>query len=116
MGYLLKDSIIGPGILDAAVRRAARLETVVDPRVVEELMRRQENSATMNELTDAERRVLACIAEGHSNSGVAGRLIISERTVNAHVRSIMRKLDLSDSPDSHRRVLAVLRYLESGEA
>jgi serine/threonine-protein kinase PknK len=116
LGYLLKDSVTAPGVLGGAVRRVAALETVVDPHIVEELMSRRQRDDGLAALTDAEQRVLACLAEGYSNAGVAERLIISERTVNAHVRTIMRKLGLPQSGDVHRRVLAVLQYLETPRA
>jgi serine/threonine-protein kinase len=114
LGYMLKDSITNHDVLADAVARVVALETVLDRRVVDVLMRRADATAGLRELTAGERRVLALTAEGRSNLGIAEALLISERTVNAHLRAIFRKLELDPSPEIHRRVLAVLRFLGEG--
>lgn len=111
LGYLLKDSIMQLTVLDDAVVRVTALGTVIDRRVVDDLLERRRTAAGIRDLSAAERRVLVLMAEGHTNSGVAGRLQISERTVDAHARAIFRKLDLTPDVDGHRRVLAVIAYL-----
>jgi serine/threonine-protein kinase PknK len=85
---------------------------VVDPELVMELVSSQRRTDPLGRLSQRERGVLALVAEGRSNAGIARQLWISEATVEKHVRSIMAKFGLSDSGDDHRRVLAVLRYLE----
>jgi DNA-binding NarL/FixJ family response regulator len=110
-GYLLKDRV---GDLDgfaAAIRRVAAGGTVVDPEVVSALVG-SPGSSPLDRLTDREREILELMAQGRSNQGICDRLFLSNRTIESHVRTIFRKLDLPQAEDDHRRVLAVLAYLE----
>ena len=110
-GYLLKDRVSEMGVLVDALRRVIAGECVIDPTIVTRLLRRPKTTRALDRLTARERDVLAMMAEGRSNAAIADRLVLGPRTVEAHVRQIMQKLDLPQSPDDHRRVLAVLRYL-----
>lgn len=116
VGYLLKDRVFDGAILVDALRRIGDGETVVDPTIVSRLLGRRRPRDPLEELTDREREVLEQVAEGLSNSAIAGRLHITERTVEAHVAHVFDKLGLSEDPDSNRRVLAVLAYLRAGPA
>jgi DNA-binding NarL/FixJ family response regulator len=89
-------------------------ETVVDPTIVARLLGRRRRDDPLEELTPREREVLGLVAEGLSNRAIAGRLFVTERTVEAHVKQIFQKLGLEARPESHRRVLAVLAYLRAG--
>jgi len=111
IGYLLKERIFDVAVLVDALRRLADGETVVDPTIVARLFARKRRADPLDELTEREREVLALVAEGLSNRGIAARLFVTERTVEAHVKQIFQKLALSAEPDSHRRVLAVVAYL-----
>jgi DNA-binding NarL/FixJ family response regulator len=111
IGYLLKERIFDVAVLVDALRRLADGETVVDPTIVARLFARKRRADPLDELTEREREVLALVAEGLSNRGIAARLFVTERTVEAHVKQIFQKLALSTEPDSHRRVLAVVAYL-----
>ncbi len=111
VGYLLKERVFDVAILIDALRRIADGETVVDPTIVSRLLGRRRRADPLGDLTEREREVLSLVAEGLSNKAIAGRLFITERTVEAHVKQIFLKLHLSADPDSHRRVLAVLAYL-----
>ena len=111
VGYLLKQRIFDVAVLVDALRRIAEGETVVDPTIVTRLLGRRRREDPLAELTDREREVLGLVAEGLSNSAIAGRLFITDRTVEAHVKQIFLKLRLDLNPESHRRVLAVLAYL-----
>lgn len=112
-GYLLKDSIADPDDLADAVRRVARGGTVVDPAVVGPLIgARRAAKDPLSELTEREREVLGLMAEGRSNGAIADRLFVTGKTVEAHIASIFSKLGLLPAPDDHRRVLAVLAYLD----
>jgi DNA-binding NarL/FixJ family response regulator len=113
LGYLLKDRVVDIATVVDAMRRIVDGETVVDPTIVSRLLARRRPSDPIRRLTDREREVLALVAEGMSNQAIARRIVVTERTVEAHVTQIFRKLDLSDSADSHRRVLAVLVWLRS---
>jgi DNA-binding NarL/FixJ family response regulator len=111
VGYLLKQRIFDAAVLVDALRRIADGETVVDPTIVARLFSRQRRQDPLGELTAREREALGLVAEGLSNRAIAARLVVTERTVEAHVKQIFLKLGLDLDPDSHRRVLAVLAYL-----
>ena len=113
VGYLLKDRVTDIGEFDAAVRRVADGGTALDPEVVRQLMGARRTTDALNRLTAREREVLALMAEGHSNSALAQHLSITERAVEKHVSAIFTKLDLPPSQAHHRRVLAVVTYLNS---
>jgi DNA-binding NarL/FixJ family response regulator len=113
IGYLLKERVFDVAILLDALRRIADGETVIDPTIVSQLFGRRRREDPLAELTDREREVLSTVAEGLSNKGIAQRLFITERTVEAHVKQIFLKLGLASDPESHRRVLAVLAYLRA---
>ena len=87
---------------------------MVDPTIVARLVGRRRRSDPLDELTDREREVLGLVAEGLSNQAIAARLFVTERTVEAHITQIFLKLGLGENADSHRRVLAVLAYLQAG--
>jgi DNA-binding NarL/FixJ family response regulator len=113
LGYLLKDRVSDLEELADAVRRVGVGGCVVDPEVVSRLLHRPRQGSQLDALTERELGVLKLMAQGRSNHAIASRLFLSEKTVEAHVRSIFTKLDLTLSSDDHRRVLAVLRYLRS---
>ena len=113
VGYLLKERVFDVAILVDALRRIADGETVVDPTIVSRLLGRGRRDDPLAALTAREREVLGLLAEGLSNKAIAARLFVTERTVEAHVKQIFLKLRLQTSPDSHRRVLAVLAYLRT---
>jgi DNA-binding NarL/FixJ family response regulator len=114
VGYLLKERVFDGAVLIDALRRITENETVVDPTIVARLLGRRRRHDPLEELTPREREVLGLVAEGLSNRAIAGRLFVTERTVEAHVKQIFQKLRLEARPESHRRVLAVLAYLRSG--
>jgi DNA-binding NarL/FixJ family response regulator len=111
VGYLLKERVFDIAVLTDALRRLDEGESVVDPTIVSRLIGRRRAASPLEDLTAREREVLALLAEGLSNRAIAERLVVTDRTVEAHVTQIFQKLDLAASPDSHRRVLAVLTYL-----
>ena len=112
-GYLLKDRVLEIDDFLEAVRRVARGGTAIDPHVIAQLLGRPREDDPLAELTPREREVLALMAEGLSNRGICGRLFLSPKTVEAHVKNIFMKLGLTQEPDDHRRVLAVLAFLRS---
>jgi DNA-binding NarL/FixJ family response regulator len=114
VGYLLKDRVADIGELVEAVRRVAGGGSVIDPEVVAQLVGRRRAVDPVQQLSEREREVLALMAEGRSNQAIGERLFLSPKTVEGHVRSIFIRLDLSASPDDHRRVLAVLAFLRAG--
>jgi DNA-binding NarL/FixJ family response regulator len=113
IGYLLKSRVVDVADFAETVARIAMGGSVVDPALVQELVAARRRDDTFQQLTDRERDVLALMAEGRSNAGIAHRLWITEGTVEKHVRSILARLHLPETEDDHRRVLAVLAYLES---
>jgi DNA-binding NarL/FixJ family response regulator len=113
VGYLLKQRVFDVAVLIDALRRIGEGETVVDPTIVSRLIGRRRRQDPLADLTPREREVLGLVAEGLSNGAIASRLFVTERTVEAHVKQVFLKLGLRVSPDSHRRVLAVLAYLRS---
>jgi DNA-binding NarL/FixJ family response regulator len=112
VGYLLKDRVSDLAELAEAVRRVGSGGCVVDPEVVTRLLEKKRQVSTVDNLSEREREVLELMAQGRSNHAIATGLVVSEKTVEAHVRSIFTKLDLFPSSDDHRRVLAVLRHLQ----
>ena len=113
VGYLLKQRVFDVAVLVDALRRINEGETVIDPTIVSRLVGRQRRDNPLAELTPRETEVLGLVAEGLSNGAIASRLFVTERTVEAHVKQVFLKLGLAVSPDSHRRVLAVLAFLRS---
>jgi DNA-binding NarL/FixJ family response regulator len=113
LGYLLKDRVGDvDGFLDA-VRRVSEGGSALDPEVVSQLMGRKRRDDPLDELTAREREVLGLMAEGRSNHAIAETLVVTERAVEKHVTSIFSKLNLVNTPEDHRRVLAVLAYLRT---
>ena len=112
-GYLLKEKVGDLRMFTDAVRRVAEGGSALDPDVVARLVGRRRRSSPIDSLTKRETEVLSLIAEGRSNAGVARELVVTVAAVERHVTSIFDKLGLSQSPDQHRRVLAVLNYLQS---
>ncbi len=113
IGYLLKSRVMKAADFLDAIERIARGGSVVDPSLVKALVGASRRDDPLAELTPREREVLALMAEGRSNNGIAHRLYITEGAVEKHVRSILMKLRLPTTDDDHRRVLAVVTYLES---
>jgi DNA-binding NarL/FixJ family response regulator len=112
-GYLLKDRVLAVGEFLAAADRVARGGSALDPEVVASLVAGHGQSAPLGELTEREREVLELMAQGLTNAGIARRLVLSERTVEAHVRHLLLKLQIAENDDGHRRVLAVLAHLDA---
>lgn len=113
VGYLLKENISDLSMFTEAVRRVASGGSALDPNVVARLVGRKRKAGPLDNLTPRERDVLALVAEGRSNAGVAQELVVSVAAVERHVTSIFDKLGLHQSPEQHRRVLAVLKYLRA---
>jgi DNA-binding NarL/FixJ family response regulator len=114
VGYLLKDRVSDLRELSDAVQRVGAGGSVLDPSVIAQLVgRRRPGHDPIDDLSEREREVLALIAEGRTNRAIGERLFITERTVEKHVKSILGKLRIAESPADHRRVLAVLTYLGS---
>jgi DNA-binding NarL/FixJ family response regulator len=113
IGYLLKDRVGDVGEFVDALSRVAAGGTALDPEVITQLLSASRRTDGLGALTPRERDVLALMAEGRSNGAIAAGLVISERAVEKHVSNIFSKLGLPPSDTDHRRVLAVLRYLES---
>jgi DNA-binding NarL/FixJ family response regulator len=113
IGYLLKSRVMDAADFIDAVQRVARGGSVVDPALIQELFAARRRDDPLVDLTPREREVLARMAEGRSNNGIAHRLYITEGAVEKHVRSILMKLQLPTTGDDHRRVLAVVTFLEA---
>ena len=113
VGYLLKENISDLRMFTEAVRRVASGGSALDPNVVARLVGRKRKAGPLDNLTPRERDVLELVAEGRSNAGVAQELVVSVGAVERHVTSIFDKLGLHQSPEQHRRVLAVLKYLRA---
>ena len=113
-GYLLKDRISEVAVVADALRRINNGECVIDPTIVSRLVARKRARGPLDVLTQREREVLALVAEGHSNGAIGAKLFLSRKTIDAHISQIFRKLDLRESPEQHRRVLAVLAFLRAG--
>ncbi|MGZ4403683.1 MAG: response regulator transcription factor [Gaiellaceae bacterium] len=111
VGYLLKDHVANIEELREAISRVMSGEFVLDPDVVADLVYQRRHNRLVEGLSPREREVLALMAEGRTNGGIARRLSVTPGAVEKHVRSIFRKLDLPDTPDDHRRVQAVMRHL-----
>jgi DNA-binding NarL/FixJ family response regulator len=112
VGYLLKEKVGDVGMFTEAVRRVAAGGSALDPDVVARLVERKRKQGPLDVLTGKERQVLSLIAEGRSNAGVAEELVVTVAAVERHITSIFDKLDLRAEPGQHRRVMAVLKYLE----
>jgi DNA-binding NarL/FixJ family response regulator len=113
LGYLLKDRVSNVGDFADAVERVGAGGSALDPEVVSLLMGRSREDDPLEELTPREREVLGLMAEGRSNAAIAEQLVVTDRAVEKHVTSIFGKLGLTASGEDHRRVLAVLRFLEA---
>src|SRR5437879_3067671 len=113
IGYLLKSRVTAVDEFIETVERIANGGSVVDPALVKELVSASRANDPLAELSAREREVLTLMAEGRSNTGIAHRLWVTEGTVEKHVRSILMKLNLPEGEDDHRRVLAVITYLEA---
>jgi DNA-binding NarL/FixJ family response regulator len=114
IGYLLKDRIMDVNDFVDAVRRVANGGTALDPEVVSQLISRQRAGGPLEALTPREREVLSLMAEGRSNAGIAAQLVLTVGAVEKHIASILSKLRIQPSESDHRRVLAVITYLQSG--
>ena len=113
VGYLLKDRVADMDHFADAVRRVGEGGSALDPEVVSQLLGRRRADDPLEELTAREQEVLALMAEGRSNHAIAEQLVVTERAVEKHVTSIFGKLRLAPAPEDHRRVLAVLAYLNA---
>jgi DNA-binding NarL/FixJ family response regulator len=113
VGYLLKSRLMNVADLVDAIERIVRGGSVVDPALVHELIAERRKEDPLAELTPREREVLALMAEGRSNAGIAHRLWVTEGAVEKHINSILMKLKLPTAEDDHRRVLAVVTFLEA---
>jgi DNA-binding NarL/FixJ family response regulator len=113
VGYLLKEKVGSLDMFTDAIRRVASGGSALDPDVVARLVGRKQKAGPIDGLTPREREVLALIAEGRSNAGIADELVVTVAAVERHVTSIFDKFGLHQSPDQHRRVLAVLTYLKA---
>jgi DNA-binding NarL/FixJ family response regulator len=111
VGYLLKQRVGDVTTLTDAVHRVAKGGSALDPDVVQQMVGRQRRDSPIDQLTPKEREVLALMAEGRSNQGIADHLVVTVAAVERHVTAIFQKLDLRQVPEDHRRVRAVLEYL-----
>ena len=113
IAYVLKDRVTDVGQFLETVERIAAGGTAIDPEVVSQLLARTRRREPLNDLSPREREVLGLMAEGRTNAAIAAQLVITERAVEKHVKSIFQKLRLPPAETNHRRVLAVLRYLDA---
>jgi DNA-binding NarL/FixJ family response regulator len=113
IGYLLKSRVTDVADFTDTLERIARGASIVDPALVSELVSARRRNDPLAVLSEREREVLGLMAEGRSNAGIAHQIWVTEGTVEKHVRSILTKLDIQEAPDDHRRVLAVITYLEA---
>ena len=113
LGYLLKDRVSDVVRFIEAVRTVAGGGTAIDPEVISQLLARRDRDDQLGRLTSREREVLGLMAEGHSNAGIAARLVVTEKAISKHIGNIFTKLDLYPTEDANRRVLAVLTYLNA---
>ncbi len=116
LGYLLKDRVADGETLADAVRRVGGGGSALDPAVVSEMLGRTRRDDPLAELSPREREVLGLMAEGRTNAAIAAELVVTDRAVEKHVTNIFAKLDLPASSEDHRRVLAVLRFLEGPDS
>jgi DNA-binding NarL/FixJ family response regulator len=116
LGYLLKERVADVGEVVRALREVAKGGSVLDPKVVEGLVARKDRlaSSPLSHLTEREREVLEQMAQGRNNAAIAKALFLTERAVEKHINSLFHKLGLSEEPDVHRRVMAVLTFLREG--
>jgi DNA-binding NarL/FixJ family response regulator len=112
VGYLLKDRVGDPKLFADSVHRVAAGGSALDPQVIQRMVGRRRENSPLDELTPREREVMALMAEGRSNSGIAAELVVTVAAVERHVTGIFDKLGLRQAPEDHRRVLAVLEYLK----
>lgn len=117
LGYLLKERVADLGEIVRALNEVAKGGSVLDPKVVEALVARKDRVAhsPLAQLTDREREVLANMAQGKNNAAIAKSLFLTERAIEKHINSLFHKLGLSEEPDVHRRVMAVLAFLREGD-
>jgi DNA-binding NarL/FixJ family response regulator len=115
IGYLLKGRVLDVDEFVDSLQRIAAGGSVVDPGLVQTLVKARRRQDPLSDLTAREREVLALMAEGRSNAGIAGQLWLAEGTVEKHVRHILAKLSLPETKDDHRRVLAVVTFLKSSK-
>jgi DNA-binding NarL/FixJ family response regulator len=111
VGYLLKDRVGDPKLFAESVRRVAAGGSALDPQVIQRMVGKRRDTGPLDELTPREREVMALMAEGRSNTGIAAELTVTVAAVERHVTHIFDKLGLRQVPEDHRRVLAVLQYL-----
>ncbi|MBT2505042.1 response regulator transcription factor [Streptomyces sp. ISL-98] len=114
VGYLLKERVVDIGEFVDALERVAAGGTALDPEVVAQLFGASRRASALDALTPREREVLALMAQGRTNQAIASSFVVSERAIEKHIANIFAKLDLPQSDGGHRRVLAVLRYLDAG--
>ena len=116
LGYLLKDRVADVDDFVAALVRVAAGDTAIDPQVVARLVGRERRDNPLDALTGREREVLSLMAEGQSNATIALLLVVNQRTIETHISNIFSKLGLSPEAETHRRVRAVLTYLDNAPA